>query len=522
MKKELLLSLLSLLLWGVSLAQAQPEFVKSANNISSIVEMNGFVYYTEISGSDNKLWKSDGTTAGTTLVQSFISIDKLCVANNQLFFFANEANAGYELWKSDGTTAGTTLVKDINPTGNGNGGNAYVFLWANNTLFFSATDGVNGIELWKSDGTEVGTIMIKDLNPGSGGSHPQFGYYFNGELFFDGANGMVTRELFKSDGTEAGTVLVKDIGQSTANPSFPTSFIEYNSELYFIARPLGDFTGQFNLYKTDGTEAGTINVNDQVVLNNSAPIGLHNGFLYFAGGSYSNKQLWKSDGTFSGTTLVKELNLTGDAFPQYFYSFNGLLYFTAKSSASNFELYKTNGTLAGTELVKEINTTVDAGSNPTSLIGYNNTLFFNADDGLSGPELWASDGSEIGTELYYDINPGTVGSYLGLFLESNNVLYFYAYHSNAAQKGLWKLDNSTANLDENNIENNMIIFPNPTKGKLQVKFEIAEEFKIIDLNGTVLTTSDFQQDHLIDVSTYAPGIYFIRTSEGQTVKFIKE
>ncbi|HMP80329.1 MAG TPA: hypothetical protein PKD54_12820, partial [Pirellulaceae bacterium] len=35
--------------------------------------------------------------------------------NNTVFFRANDGASGLELWKSDGTSAGTTLVKDIRP-----------------------------------------------------------------------------------------------------------------------------------------------------------------------------------------------------------------------------------------------------------------------------------------------------------------------------------------------------------------------------------------------------------------------
>jgi len=41
-------------------------------------------------------------------------------------------------------------------------------------------------------------------------------------------------------------------------------------------------------------------------------------------------------------------------------------------------------------------------------------------------------------------------------------------------------------------------------------------------NGAILKTLALEGVKTIDVSTYAPGVYFIRTAEGQTVKFIKE
>jgi ELWxxDGT repeat protein len=46
--------------------------------------------------------------------------------NGTLFFSAYTAADGIELWKSDGTTAGTTLVKDIFPGGYTRNGSYYI------------------------------------------------------------------------------------------------------------------------------------------------------------------------------------------------------------------------------------------------------------------------------------------------------------------------------------------------------------------------------------------------------------
>jgi ELWxxDGT repeat protein len=65
----------------------------------------------------------------------------LTVVGNTLFFTADNGTNGRELWKTDGTTQGTTLVSDIR---SGFSGSYPVNLTVvGNTLFFTANNGVN-------------------------------------------------------------------------------------------------------------------------------------------------------------------------------------------------------------------------------------------------------------------------------------------------------------------------------------------------------------------------------------------
>jgi ELWxxDGT repeat protein len=217
-----------------------------------------------------ELWKSDGTEAGTVLVKDISPGPRssypafLTDVAGTLFFVAEDPVHGRELWKSDGTEAGTVLVKDIRP-GAGSGlpvhpshGNLTA---VGKTLFFAADDGAHGLELWKSDGTAAGTVLVKDIRPGPEGSRLIFGMGpmvdVNGTLYFAADDGAHGRELWKSDGTEAGTVLVKDIKPGPEG-SGPSSLANVNGTLFFAARD----GAHLKLWTSDGTAAGTVPVKE--------------------------------------------------------------------------------------------------------------------------------------------------------------------------------------------------------------------------------------------------------------------
>ena len=88
--------------------------------------------------------------------------------------------------------------------------------------------------------------------------------------------------------------------------------------------------------------------------------------------------------------------------------------FRGRDSEHGFELWRSDGTHAGTSLVKEINhrgadTTLDAKvvRNLTRFGG--EALLPDADEACTGSELWRSDGSADGTFIGEDINAPAVG-----------------------------------------------------------------------------------------------------------------
>jgi hypothetical protein len=99
----------------------------------------------------------------------------------------------------------------------------------------------------------------------------------------------------------------------------------------------------------------------------------------------------------------------------------------------------------------------------------------------------------------------------------------YIFRRALTEADIFKLMDPTASISE--VENHGMIncYPNPTKEKISIISTESTTCTISTANGTVLSTVELNgETATVDVNTYAPGIYFIRTAEGQTVKFIKE
>ncbi|MCP6756291.1 hypothetical protein NL533_32190, partial [Klebsiella pneumoniae] len=77
-----------------------------------------------------------------------------------------------------------------------------------------------------------------------------------------------------------------------------------------------------------------------------------------------------------------------------------LLYFAADNGSDGVELWKTDGTDTGTEMVSDIHP-FDS-SNPMDMYNLSDTLIFVADDG-NGFELWRTNGTS--TSMIQNIQP---------------------------------------------------------------------------------------------------------------------
>ncbi len=166
--------------------------------------------------------------------------------------------------------------------------------------------------------------------------------------------------------------------------------------------------------------------------------------IFFSADSASGHgQLWVSDGTTSGTHLVKAISPSGNDDVMYIVAFGDSVMFRANDDVHGLELWISDGTESGTHMVKDINP-VDADySDPVNLYYWNGAVYFAADDGSNGKELWKSDGTESGTVQIKNISADNGNSYPGDFSALGSKLLFTAQDDTYGIE-LWSTDGTLA------------------------------------------------------------------------------
>lgn len=452
------------------------------------------LYFFGSSSEGNVLYQSNGTSEGTTPIdtvnrRSFYDVDNLFATESHVFFIVETDSFGREIFVSDGTIEGTGLLIDSKP-GPEDGFESYedVFFHAiGNQFIFPGYDDIHGREIWTSDGTVEGTRLLRDLNTQTEdvrlysdptelgnktffstdeglwetdgtsegtqlvwGEGPAYGLNAVGDKLLMRAStpGVNSLGLVVSDGTAEGTKPLFDSATAA-----PLRFIiqdndpVFNGRLYFMGR---EPDTDYELWSSDGTSEGTSLVKD-IGENNfgfngfsGARFAVFNNELYFAtNDGVIGFELWKTDGTEEGTVAVADINPFGSGLPGKFAVLGDELFFIANDGTGGDELWKTDGSQEGTELVKDIfpGEPDDDGLGNTDLVPFNGKLYFAATDGENGTELWVSDGTEEGTLLFKDFIPGGAFSQSGgprFFYSTDSLLYFTAKDTSGTK--LWKTD----------------------------------------------------------------------------------
>lgn len=186
------------------------------------------------------------------------------------------------------------------------------------------------------------------------------------------------------------------------NPDTPVSFASLNNWVFFIMLKQN---GQFHLRRSDGTPDASVCIK-MFTTGQPQELILFNGAMYFTAddGLGQGMEIWKSDGTANGTTLLKDINPgTASSYPEDYCIVGNTLFFTA-DDGNGRQLWKTNGTTNGTSKAGAI-PALSNSPDPliTSLTPAGSQLFFIANEGQNSRELWKWTSSG-GTALIKDLD----------------------------------------------------------------------------------------------------------------------
>jgi ELWxxDGT repeat protein len=398
---------------------------------SNVVTTPTAMYFVATDGANTKLWTSDGTNAGTVALASSVpGVNAQFAAwllgrlpNGTLIFSALAPDlTNSALWSFDGTN-----MTFLSATGSGN--SRQTALIAGNYALYGTGD-----DLWRTDGTIGGTYDLGAVR-GSDGYHNWPMAPLGTNVLFLGFDQMHGYELWKTDGTIPNTAMVKDI-VSTTFGSYPQMLRAFKGGVLFTAS--ADGTSQYNgtrdLWFSDGTEAGTQKVLPAIgALYELVPCG---GAAYFGFDSPAGYELWTTDGTAGGTSMLKDLFPGTSVYDSVAYPNSGSpaqmicvdnrLYFSARGPAGS-SLWRSDGTSAGTIPLRFINN--DGFSDP---VQYGHGLFF-----IDFTSLWASTGTGDGTfkvkafQSNFVDRPVVAGSYV-----------YVTWHYTTAE--LWRSNATTA------------------------------------------------------------------------------
>jgi ELWxxDGT repeat protein len=297
--------------------------------------------------------------------------------------------------------------------------------------------------------------LVKDIQTLGASSEPFSFVPFKGATYFRADDGVHGVEWFRTDGTPGGTSLLVDLSPGAAGSFTTTGFGNVDPRSVATAAALGDallfvaFTPATGaeLWKTDGTATGTILVKDINPTGSSTPqrfIAAGDTLYFTANDGTHGPEIWKTDGTADGTQRVTDLPGPTTASPIPLAAAGGRLVFSGwvqDHSSGGFEPWATDGTAAGTVMLKNINPA--GGSDPgiarldlsvdAAVVG--NRLYFAATDDVHGRELWSTDGTPGGTVFEADLLAGNGSSSPDRFTNVNDHLYFTASLTGSTNPG---------------------------------------------------------------------------------------
>jgi len=442
-------------------------FGTNTSTTAEVVNAGNRVFLTGNDIQGVEPWVSDGAVAGSRQAANInqsaptVTVYNSCATNGQRgFLTARSGDAAY-LLTSDGTKAGTENLGDIgqppyypqvarsNVSLTGVSNSQGIFLMTSTPIYgggatgsyyamidrmfyyHTASKSLRSIGIW---GRLINLARVADV----------YTLKLLGDLLFisdQSENGYW--DLWASNGSSAARKMNVN---ATSDPDvIPLETLEQS--ILFAAN---DGVHGRELWRSNGQQSGTYYLKDlpgdgiptpsYEVVHYADPKAarLGNKIYYAAKTSAAGTELWRSNGTQSGTVQVRDINPgTGDSSPTQFSAAGTKVVFSAFEPSVGIELFATDGTTSGTTLLKDI-VPGSGYSSPTFRFAHNGIAYYTATTPAEGTELWRTDGTPQGTYMLKDLDPGNgTNSFYRLSGIIGNKAFFIRY---AQSYGLFVTD----------------------------------------------------------------------------------
>lgn len=321
----------------------------------------------------------------------FVFIQNASLISEKVFFNGNHPTYSEEPYVADGSYGGTFPLKDLK-AGLYNSHPGNFTKGPDDLIYFTAlSDGSadNGYKVFHTDGTTSGTNLTFNNPSDHPGLYPSSMQFTGAKLIiqsnprlfaYDKSNNSLV-DLFGRD--------VNILGQ-----------IAYSGQVYFVlAEDLGAGVYQIDLWKTNGTIAGTTFIKN-LIQQTSFSLGrfwanTQGIFIQIKNNnsvSYpSQVKYFFSDGTAIGTKNLSEQNnqMLSQSTEMAFGIFDDKLIIRDYLPLYGFEILSHGGT-GSWQVVRDVNQNI-FGSNPGVFFNAGDKVFFMASDNLHGRELWQTD-----------------------------------------------------------------------------------------------------------------------------------
>lgn len=486
-----------------------------------------------------EIWVTDGSSNGTFMLKdirpgfssSFFQLNSV-VSNDLLYMVLMDSSSSSvnSLWRTDGTTQGTIKLMQFPqslpvPNATQNEMSA-----VNGKCLFAYGEN-NKKELWVSDGTAIGTHILKDFKAGaSQGGNPYNLVKMGNHVYFFADDGIHGYELWRSDGTDSGTQLVKDVFPGIIgciqNLAQNTNMVAGTDKVYFSA--ISDVTLGFELFVSDGTDSGTNMVKD---LN---PLPYANSALFIAGAADSFalvfyrknniNYLCRTDGTANGTVDLLDSSALIITIPNFrnYVNAGEQIFFMHSTQSTGSELWSSDGTKEGTGILIDLSPGTQSGFGNV-MCAHDGKAYFAGLNNLVGRELFVSSGYKGTTQLYLDLFPGVFFGNLSSMMMHNNSLFVSANINNGKGVELYKID-PTSFLGTSNISTtDLSIWPNPVKAgeSLFVSDQTDFIFTLHDLSGRAILKGNGLESHIQIPSDISAGLYLLTIQTEKEIYNVK-